>query len=324
MSTINIAMDIYSSETMPVVGMGLEYSSRNEIKVNKALDGTYRILYYEYEFYSIDPSLLATNIINLFMRNLSNCNIEFTVNHHRSAKKVTEDDVNIMMRIIEFSNIMSKINPKNDNNNIEFTYIISNSLRAIAAYLSAALKDDNNHISKDPDYDFYQTSDDEDEDDEDDDEDNDEDDVVSMLAKALYGTEFGDSKNGRKKKSKKEYASSKVMKAAKNPKRSYYRHGVMICPNKDAIKKDEKIIKEFLKDFIPGNSNWKKDFRDDLIKRWMRMYVVTSKQLKHLEKQHRKTYVSKRRKSSIDTDKALEFTRRLFNTPVDKWNDPSR
>ena len=40
MSTINIVMDIYSSETMPVAGMGLEYSNKNEIKVNKAVDGS--------------------------------------------------------------------------------------------------------------------------------------------------------------------------------------------------------------------------------------------------------------------------------------------
>ena len=324
MNTINITMDIYSSQNMPVAREGLEYSSKNEIKVNKSLDGTYKILYYEYEFYSIDPSVLAANVINLFLRNLSNCNIEFGINYYRAAKEVTEDDINIMIRVIEFSNIINKI--KCDNaNNVGFTYIISDSLKAVAAYLSAALKNDtdntdNTDNSNDTDYEFYQESDDED----DDDEDEDDEDSVSMLAKALYGLDLDDDSKGKKKKSKKEYDSSRVMKVAKNPKRSYYRHGVMICPNKDAIKKDEKIIKEFLKDFIPGNSEWKKEFRDDLIKRWIKMYVVTSKQLKHLEKQYRKTHVSKRRKSSIDTDKALEFTRRLFNTPVDRWNDPSR
>ena len=125
-----------------------------------------------------------------------------------------------------------------------------------------------------------------------------------------------------KKKHRKEYAQSRILYDAKNAKRSYNRHGVIICSDKSSKKKDMKIIKEFLKDFFPGNSNWIKEFRHDVLCRWMKMYSISKKDLKELEKTHRKAQNAKR--NSIKTEKTLDFTRRLFNVPIDRWDDPSK
>ena len=78
----------------------------------------------------------------------------------------------------------------------------------------------------------------------------------------------------------------KILKNDKNPKRSYKRHGVIICNDKKSRKNDEAIIKEFLKDFIPGDSEWIKSFRHDILKRWMKMYSISKSDLKELEKVH--------------------------------------
>lgn len=130
-------------------------------------------------------------------------------------------------------------------------------------------------------------------------------------------------KKGKKKKKQiNPYGVAKAIRAAKSPKKYYKRHGLIICSKKDAIKKDRRIIKEFLEDFIPGNARWKKDLRKDLLDRWMLSYTITKKQLRHLEKERSETI--NRTRNSENIQKTLDFTRKLFSVPVDKWNDPTR
>lgn len=151
----------------------------------------------------------------------------------------------------------------------------------------------------------------------------DEADVVNSLNDyVMHFLEDSEPTKKKKKKGKKTYRISRAVKAANSPKKSYKRHGVIICSDKDAIKKDRKIIKEFLKDFIPGDSKWKRHFRDDLLDRWIRVYVITKKQLKRFEKnQHRE---SDKDRLSRNARQTIDFTRRLFNVPIDTWNDPTR
>ena len=153
------------------------------------------------------------------------------------------------------------------------------------------------------------------------DDEDDEENPFDILEDNLKGYNSNHRKRYKNKKTN-EYPQSRVLRDAKNPKRSINRHGVIICSDKDARKRDEKIIKEFLKDFFPGDSDWKKEFRHDVLKRWMKMYCIAKKDLKELERTHRKAKNANR--SNINTEKTLEFTRRLFNVPIDRWNDPSR
>lgn len=278
----------------------------------------------------------------------------------RGQRFYFEQDYNTILtlihKVLEFSDIVSNtLRDSDESIRSSFSYNISESLKSAAAFnLSEKLKNlnsakENNEKSSKKSLEYYRN------DDDDDDEDNkkvssrkyDDEDGFDLFRDILTGNytytdddddevEYEDEedddyeddpkpKKRRKKRivSKPSYGESRVVKDAKNPKKSYNRHGVVVC-SKDDIKKDEKILKEFLKDFIPGDANWKKDFRSDIVKRWIKMYAVTNKQLKQLEKQHRRARLAKRNKSSIDTDRALEFTRKLFNTPIDRWNDPSK
>lgn len=122
--------------------------------------------------------------------------------------------------------------------------------------------------------------------------------------------------------SRKEYGRSRVFKNANNPKRSYTRHGIIIAADKGDINADIKIMKAFLKDFIPGNQEWKKKLRNDLLKRWISSYCVTKKEIKKLEKDYNKKRNQK--KASIKTAKTLDFTKRLFTVPVDSWDNPNK
>lgn len=159
-----------------------------------------------------------------------------------------------------------------------------------------------------------------DEDDDYDEDDEDEDAASDIEDEFDFG--YTNKMYPKKNKPKKPYyGTSRIWKNSDNIKRSIKRHGVVVTDSKKDVKSDEKIIKEFLKDFIPGGADWKKEFRKEVLERWMHCYAIEKKRLKKYEKKARK---HSRKKRAIDPNKAVEFTKRLFYTPIDKWADPSR
>lgn len=128
------------------------------------------------------------------------------------------------------------------------------------------------------------------------------------------------SKGKKKRKRKPEYYRSASWHNCDRAKKMIQRHGVIVASKKD-ISKDERIIRDFLKEFFPGNSKWKKEFRADVAKRWVQMFVVTKSQLRRLEK------ASRRQRRSMDNDervdRTLSFANMLFGAK-DHWSDPNR
>lgn len=166
----------------------------------------------------------------------------------------------------------------------------------------------------------YESSDDEDfDDDEEEDDDEDASDIEDEFDFGYTNKMY--TKKNKSKSKKPYYGTSRIWKNSDNIKRSIKRHGVVVTDSKKDVRSDEKIIKEFLKDFIPGGADWKKDFRKEVLERWMHCYAIEKKRLKKYEKKARKHAHKKR---AIDPNKAVEFTKRLFYTPIDKWADPSR
>lgn len=146
---------------------------------------------------------------------------------------------------------------------------------------------------------------------------------INEFIRDLYGIDLDDDDDKKKKKKKRaqQFASSRVIRAASNPRKIYNRHGVIVCKNKKAIKKDAQTIKDFLEDFIPGNAKWKKDLRKELRKRWMRTFVITKGQLKQLEKDYQKK--KKKSSNSERNTKIVDLTNKMLNVPIDRWSDPS-
>lgn len=284
--------------------LGTNLSTASTINVSKVPDG-YSIVYMASVFEKLDPLNTINYIIKLFMSKLPGKQILVSMEYHFTLKDGMELFNGYVGNIIsDMDDILIEIG----NNTSAIVYERSESVDNTIDYL----------ISSDPD-----DEDGDDEDDEDDFDPNDFDpnDVGGLIN--LIANEGSRSKKKKSKKKSRDYGESEVLHETKNAKRCYNRHGVMVCSDKDALKHDQKMIKEFLKDFIPGDAEWKKDFRRDLQKRWMQMYVISKKQLKHLQKKHVKSKSKKRR--GIDTEKALDFTRRVFNVPANSaWNDPNR
>lgn len=150
-------------------------------------------------------------------------------------------------------------------------------------------------------------------------------DIESMMTSITKNVGKGKS-NKKKKDINPTYPSSRVLKASKDPKKQYHRHGVIIFKDKDTEKKDEKILKAFLKDFIPGDARWKKELRSDLIERWMASYAISQKRIKKLEK-NQKLQLSKEKQKEC-TKKAFEIlkglNRGIQGRNSDVWNNPNK
>ena len=117
------------------------------------------------------------------------------------------------------------------------------------------------------------------------------------------------------------YGQSRVWKNSNHIKRSINRHGVVVS-SKDNRKRDIKLIKEFLKDFIPGNQGWKKDFRKELAKRWLDVYCISKGQLKSLEKSYRNKNSKGSKTKSLNS--ALGLAGRIIKNPSSDWFNPNK
>lgn len=300
---------------------GKIFSTLNEIKVNKTSTG-YGIIYHSNDINNMDMDILGNNIIKILMQNLPNTSIELRLIYTIKVKDEYDDvddviDISVVNSLLELESKFAKFN---QNDNIPFTYIRSDNMEYIITNVIKNYQDIDEEDEEDDDLpDYFEKFGINPIDDEDD-EDDEDDDSFSLLDHYVKNGNYSNNTTTKRKRNKK-YQQSRVLYDAKNPKRSYSRHGV-ICTDKESKKRDEKILKEFLKEFFPGNAEWKKEFRHEVLKRWMKMYCVTKKDLKELERTHRKARNAKR--NNVKTEKTLEFTRRLFNVPIDRWNDPNR
>lgn len=308
MNRVNVMLHIIPSGVKPddledynPVRDGKVLSNPNEIKVNKVHDG-YSIIYNTEMFKRLDQGLFSFNVKRLFETNLPGTGVDIGIFYHCD---VDDDDVEFDVSAAEKMFELER-------------YFIANKTDTFLYHRTRSIVKV---------YDYYQEIDEPDDqfeklfgfdpfDDDDDDEDIDPNDPFAYMMRS-----HGKGKS-KKNNSFDSYGRSRVLKNAKNPKRAYHRHGVLVARDKDDLRKDEKILKAFLKEFIPGNSDWRKDLRRDVLDRWMRMYALSKKNINRLEREYRKSNDGKRRKA--EAEKALDFTRKLFNVPIDRWNDPTK
>ena len=301
-----------------------EYSGKimstiREIKVNKIPNG-YSIIYNSEDITNMDMDILSNNIIKLFMKNVPNTIINISIFNYYEIDNEDEEYDYIEMNLVNaLLSLENKFMHLPENGSIPFTYTRSKSMDYLATTITENYNDVFNNDEDEDDYypntpnmnNYFESFGLDDHYNDSDGDEDDDDDIISLL-----------NPNGNKKHKKKNIQSSKIFYEAKNAKRAYNRHGVIICTSKKSKERDEKILKEFLKEFFPGDAEWKKNFRKDVLKRWMKMYCISKGNLKDLEKANRKAKNFKRNNNK--NEKTLDFTKRLFNVPIDKWNDPSR
>lgn len=164
-------------------------------------------------------------------------------------------------------------------------------------------------------------------DEEDQDEDDEDDPFLRNLTAFGYSVnpEFDSDKKknreGRKKKKMdgKSYNRSRVIREAKHAKRSIKRHNIIIA-SKKSIEKDKKILKQFLEDFMPGKEKWVKEYRKEVLRRWMRSYVIKKGEAKRISQE----YEEKRRKSIAKkkVNRVNEIANALINNSA--FYDPTK
>ena len=289
------------------------YSIASHVKIFKYEDFI-GVAFTTNEMEVVNPPQVVATIKNILDKNMPTENIGFlvvvgvdsletvtqkqnTIRLIEAIKKLADENTRFTvannMDDIE-SQIMKKISPMSN------TSSDSQELRNLGI-----LNDDDEDLA---DFDF----DDDDYEDDDNDEEYEEDDIPG-----LSGFSFGKRRN----KKNSYYGKSRVWKDSNHVRRSINRHGVVIS-TKSNMDRDKKILKEFLKDFIPGNKGWEKSFRAELAKRWMAVYVVSKKQLKTLEKNHRNKKSNKSNRNNLKG--AFGIASKILAPKNDIWFDPNR
>ena len=282
---------------------------RSEVGPTDTIGNNYNVYYIPQEFAKLDPSVFGESLVNLLIANLPDTAIDINILHGIYESQFYAD---CAKNVIVLDDYLT---------DLEHPQIIYYTSDAVDRLFQQ-------YADESGEFDLV--------DDEDDDDDVDELDIDPRIAKLLgklqgsmpsddesaFGIE-GILSAGNNTKGK-YYGSSRVLKnASKNPKKQFKRHGIIVADDKSAIKKDEKIIKAFLKDFIPGNSSWIKEYREEVLSRWMRMYVIPKKLLKKLEKkQHGKNSKKGSSSNKITKENAMNFTRKLLGN--DSWNNPNK
>ena len=279
---------------------GRTKSTEDKINAIKVSDG-YSVVYDDDVIVNTSLSRLVSSLVQTFSTNLKDTIFDFRIVYHYEGASDTYFDYDTAKHVLDLDDMMRKIDVSKKIP--VFTYTRLDGLNGV-------YEDWRDEVEFNSDEDLESLL--EDEDDEDDDYEGK--DLLSYLTGCSKGKK-------REKESTDYYGRSRVWKNCKQPKKQINRHGVLVASDKDDLKKDEKIIKEFLKDFLPGDASWKKEFRNDVLQRWMSMYAISRKMLKQLEKQHRKT---RKRKMNPNTEKILNFTNKMLTVPVDRWNDPNK
>ena len=300
-------------------------STGSKINVTTS-NGDYFIIFNTSEFTTLKDNIagVAATIVNLFNTNLPNHKFEMfiivrdfeqNIDFFQTLKALIEISKNFHINNYSSITFMDCVD-KLGNSIVDFIDMKAENKNPMNSIRDMLINNEDDEDSEDGEYDEYDESDDDEVTDIDE---------LDFINSIYGGEEFNFESKKKNKKSKKDYyGTSRIWKNADNLKRSINRHGVVIAESKKDIKTDEKIIKQFLKDFIPGHSDWKKEFRKELLDRWMSMYTIEKKTLKKHQHKIKKNRRRNRSKHQIDPNKAIEFTRNLFNSPLSLWDDPSK
>lgn len=286
---------VFSITVLESIPKGEIYSNNESIKVRKLSDNTSIIDFMYADFIKINLVELADKIhLNLL----------------KLYDATSEDmELNIIVEISDNSKSLVNI-PEYIFRDLGYRYCMDLKYKD-----QLGMNDDSDDEDEDEDLidiegfmdllDQYVDYPDDDPDEEDDDEESEDDDTEDIDdIFGMFGVDCGvSSKSNRSRGTS--HNSSRSFAKAKNKKENIKNHGILIA-NKDHIDRDRKIVKKFLKEFIPGDSNYAQAYRKRILNRWMSVYAISKKQANEIEREFRK----KGRKKSIKTADVLTETSR--------------
>ena len=329
---------------------GSVFSDAKKMRVNRihsknTEEPGYSILYLGPDFRKLNHEAVLINILNVFTKNLPGKGITLYLSYHyeqeNGVDRFNRDTASRVMSLHHLCDALSK-----RDKTIYFGYGGLFEQQELAEECEEADQDEEDETGDgfDPIFggllsDVADWDDPDDEDDEEDGYDDDEDEeediagpdrpsVADPFGFLVNPPEMKQSKGGKKSKRKKKDMSdfayrSAVIKRAKSVKQSIRRYGVVVAAKNSDLKKDRDVIKAFLKVFLPGNKAWQKEFRKQVLKRWMSMYAISKSHLQKMEKAHRKSKKDAAKNNYGAIQKGLSLTAQLMR-PADRWNDPSR
>jgi len=263
---------------------GSNFSDKKSINANKIAEG-YSVIFLDNVFKYLDTKLFVGNLISIFTHNVPNTVFNISIHYHYrtnnssydyydydTARKIYELHGILMMLIssgqmksIEYSESESLNNMFEDiNNSDDDINDGSDDMKILSRYSSN--QHNNQKRSSLTDEEKY---------------------IHDLLKNYNLDDDYDDEIIPKKKSKRKYYGRSRVFNNIKKPKDIVKKHNMLVTKSNSDIKDDIKIIKSFLKDFIPGNARWKKQFRNEILTRWLASYVITKKNMKKFAKYYR-------------------------------------
>lgn len=279
---------------------GYVQSTAKDIKVNKASYG-YSVIFNDAEFMKLDNPKFVAKIVQLLTKNLPNSVIHVSIEYNYQELIEYHFDDNVSDKVLNLDDLfemqlkgLANFEYERSDN---FTSMIDDKID-MNEFVNVPYMDD----------------------DYDDDDEEEDDDYINDPLGMLFTKDWNE-KPTKSKPTQKKYGKSSVVLNAENAKRCYNRHGVVVASKKD-IMRDRKILKKFLKEFIPGDAAWKQEFRSDILKRWMSMYCISKSDLKYLQKKRKKQYYRDNRTRKVTN--AMNVTRNILSVPVSDWYNPNK
>jgi len=277
---------------------GSNYSEKNSINVNQTADG-YSVIFIDTVFKYLDMKVFIGNLIKTFTEKIPNTIFNISIHYHYTTSNCSFDyyDNDTAMKVYELHGIMMMLASSNKMKYVQYSE--SDTLNQMFDDINDSDDEMNdgsddmkilshqnlkhNNISNNKNHNYDETE------------------YVKNILNH-YGDYYNEddendelkspfdlvNKSKKKRKKNRYYGESRVFRNAKNPKQIIKKHNLLITKSNSDIKDDIKIIKSFLKDFIPGSSQWKKKFRDELLQRWVTSFVISKKNLKKFSKIYEK------------------------------------
>ena len=268
---------------------GSKFSDKTSINVNKTSEG-YSVIFTDTVFKYLDIKLFVGNLIKIFTSKVPNTIFTVSIHYHYTTIECSYDyfDNDTARKIYELHGTMMMLVSSKQMQYLR--YVESETLNQMFDDINNTEDDVNDgsddlkilqhktHMKNDTKSRKFNLQQDE------------EEYVKNLLTK--YGAldtsdedeDYEDDDRKIKKSNKKYYGRSRVFSNMKSPKQTIKKHNLLISKSNSDIKKDIRIIKDFLKDFIPGNARWKKKFRNEILQRWIASYVISKKNMKKFAK----------------------------------------